>query len=285
MNTATIAQLTLESSLRYALKREEFLIHYQPQVDLKTGRITSVEALLRWQHPSLGLVRPQEFIPIAEETGLIVPIGEWVLRTACAQAAAWQQANLPPIHMVVNLSIRQFKQPQLIETIERILGETGLSARYLGLELTESMLMENEERTVSTLTQLNKLGIQISIDDFGTGYSSLRYLKCFPIHILKIDQSFVREIETNATDAAIVTSIIVLARNLGLRVVAEGVEKRGAAEIFTRPMGVMECRAITSASPFPPKRLEKKLSAPWSRCNWIRRDKAMLSIGASGRFI
>ncbi|MDC4203907.1 MAG: EAL domain-containing protein [Candidatus Manganitrophus sp.] len=263
MNTATIAQLTLESSLRYALKREEFLIHYQPQVDLKTGRITSVEALLRWQHPSLGLVSPQEFIPIAEETGLIVPIGEWVLRTACAQAAAWQKANLPLMHMVVNLSIRQFKQPQLIETVERILGETGLSARHLGLELTESMLMENEERTVATLTQLNKLGIQISIDDFGTGYSSLRYLKCFPIHILKIDQSFVREIETNATDAAIVTSIIALARNLGLRVVAEGVES--AAQLkFLRANGCDGMQGYYFSKPLSSEALEKKLSAPWS---------------------
>ncbi|MCG3112603.1 MAG: EAL domain-containing protein [Candidatus Manganitrophus sp. SB1] len=263
MNTATIAQLTLESSLRYALKREEFLIHYQPQVDLKTGRIASVEALLRWQHPSLGLVSPQEFIPIAEETGLIVPIGEWVLRTACAQAAAWQKANLPLMHMVVNLSIRQFKQPQLIETVERILGETGLSARHLGLELTESMLMENEERTVATLTQLNKLGIQISIDDFGTGYSSLRYLKCFPIHILKIDQSFVREIETNATDAAIVTSIIALARNLGLRVVAEGVES--AAQLkFLRANGCDGMQGYYFSKPLSSEALEKKLSAPWS---------------------
>lgn len=263
MNTATIAQLTLESSLRYALKREEFLIHYQPQVDLKTGRITSVEALLRWQHPSLGLVSPQDFIPIAEETGLIVPIGEWVLRTACAQAAAWQKANLPLMHMVVNLSIRQFKQPQLIETVERILGETGLSARHLGLELTESMLMENEERTVATLTQLNKLGIQISIDDFGTGYSSLRYLKCFPIHILKIDQSFVREIETNATDAAIVTSIIALARNLGLRVVAEGVES--AAQLkFLRANGCDGMQGYYFSKPLSSEAFEKKLSAPWS---------------------
>lgn len=263
MNTATIAQLTLESSLRYALKREEFRIHYQPQVDLKTGCITSVEALLRWQHPSLGLVSPQEFIPIAEETGLIVPIGEWVLRTACAQAAAWQKANLPLMHMVVNLSIRQFKQPQLIETVERILGETGLSPRHLGLELTESMLMENEERTVSVLTELNKLGVQISIDDFGTGYSSLRYLKCFPIHILKIDQSFVREIETNATDAAIVTSIIALARNLGLRVVAEGVES--AAQLkFLRANGCDGMQGYYFSKPLSSEALEKKLSAPWS---------------------
>lgn len=263
MNTATIAQLTLESSLRYALKREEFLIHYQPQVDLKTGQITSVEALLRWQHPSLGLIRPQEFIPIAEETGLIVPIGEWVLRTACAQAAAWQRANLPPIHMVVNLSIRQFKQPQLIETIERILRDTGFGPQYLGLELTESMLMENEERTVSVLTQLNKLGVQISIDDFGTGYSSLRYLKCFPIHILKIDQSFVREIETSATDAAIVISIIMLARNLGLKVVAEGVEKAAQLE-FLRTNGCDGMQGYYFSPPLPAEALERKLSKPWS---------------------
>ena len=263
MQLGAIDRHTLELDLRRAMERHELVLHYQPQVDLKTGRITSVEALLRWQHPSLGLVSPQDFIPIAEETGLIVPIGEWVLRTACAQAAAWQKANLPLMHMVVNLSIRQFKQPQLIETVERILGETGFSARHLGLELTESMLMENEERTVATLTQLNKLGIQISIDDFGTGYSSLRYLKCFPIHILKIDQSFVREIETNATDAAIVTSIIALARNLGLRVVAEGVES--AAQLkFLRANGCDGMQGYYFSKPLSSEALEKKLSAPWS---------------------
>lgn len=263
MNTATIAQLTLESSLRYALKREEFLIHYQPQVDLKSGQIISVEALLRWQHPSLGLIGPQEFIPIAEETGLIVPIGEWVLRTACAQAAVWQKADLPPIRMVVNLSIRQFKQPQLIENVERILRETGLGPERLGLELTESMLMENEERTVSVLSQMNKLGIQISIDDFGTGYSSLRYLKCFPVHILKIDQSFVREIETNPTDAAIVSSIIMLARNLGLKVVAEGVESVAQLE-FLRANGCDGMQGYYFSRPLAAEAFEKKLSAPWS---------------------
>lgn len=263
MNTATIAQLTLESSLRYALKRQEFLIHYQPQVDLKTGQITSVEALLRWQHPSLGLVSPQEFIPIAEETGLIVPLGEWVLRTACAQAAAWQKANLPPIRMVVNLSIRQFKQPQLIETVERVLGETALAPQHLGLELTETMLMENEERTVTILTQLNTLGIQVSIDDFGTGYSSLRYLKCFPIHILKIDQSFVREIETNATDAAIVVSIITLARNLGLRVVAEGVETAAQLQ-FLRANGCDGMQGHYFSKPLTSEDFEKKLQGKWS---------------------
>jgi len=262
MNTATIAQLTLESSLRYALKREEFLIHYQPQVDLETGQITSVEALLRWQHPSLGLIGPQEFIPIAEETGLIVPIGEWVLRTACAQAAAWRKAGLPPIRMVVNLSIRQFKQPQLIENIEQILREAGLGPQHLGLELTESMLMENEERTVSVLAELNKLGIQISIDDFGTGYSCLRYLKCFPIHILKIDQSFVREIETNATDAAIVTSIIMLARNLGLKVVAEGVESAAQLE-FLKANGCDRMQGYYFSKPLTPEALEEKLRTPW----------------------
>jgi diguanylate cyclase (GGDEF)-like protein/PAS domain S-box-containing protein len=263
MNRATISQLKLESSLRYALKRGEFLIHYQPQVNLETGQITSVEALLRWQHPSSGWVDPQEFIPIAEETGLIVPVGEWVLRTACAQAAAWRKAHLPSIQMVVNLSIRQFKQPQLIETIEQILAETDLDPHSLCLELTESMLMENEKRAVARLTQLNKLGVQVSIDDFGTGYSSLRYLKCFPIHILKIDQSFVREIETNATDAAIVTSIIMLARNLGLKVVAEGVENASQLE-FLRANRCDGMQGYYFSKPLSAEALEKKLREKWS---------------------
>lgn len=263
MNKTTIAQLTLESSLRYALKREEFLIHYQPQVDLKTGQIISVEALLRWQHPSLGLICPDEFIPVAEETGLIVPIGEWVLRTACKQTAAWREAGLPPLRTIVNLSIRQFKLQNLIKTVEQILTEAGLGPEHLGLELTESILMENEERTVGVLTELSRLGIQLSIDDFGTGYSSLRYLKCFPIHILKIDQSFVREIATSTTDAAIATSIITLAHSLGLKVVAEGVETAAQVE-FLRTHACDGIQGYYFSKPLPPEALEKRLREKWS---------------------
>ncbi len=218
---------------------------------------------MRWQHPALGLVCPDEFIPIAEETGLIVSIGEWALRAACKQAAAWRESGLPPIRTVVNLSIRQFKLQNLVKTVEQILTESGLSPQQLGLELTESILMENEERTVGVLTELSRLGIQISIDDFGTGYSSLRYLKCFPIHILKIDQSFVREITTNSTDAAIATSIITLAHNLGLKVVAEGVERVEQVEFLQR-QGCDGIQGFYFSKPLPPAELEQMLREKWS---------------------
>jgi EAL domain-containing protein (putative c-di-GMP-specific phosphodiesterase class I) len=211
-------------------------LYYQPQVQLETGQIVGVEALLRWQRADGDVVSPGEFIPLAEETGLIVPLGEWALRTACAQNKAWQNDGLPPLRVSVNLSARQFQQTGLPDVIGGVLAETGLAPHYLELELTESVLMQNTEVTVSSLSKLNAMGIRISVDDFGTGYSSLSYLKRFPIDMLKIDQSFVRDITVDADDAAITTAIIAMAHSLGIQVIAEGVETEAQLQ-FLRMRG------------------------------------------------
>ena len=225
MNASMMHRLQLESSMRWAIERGEFMLHYQPQVDIVTGRIHGTEALIRWHHPELGMVSPARFIPLAEETGMIVEIGEWILRTACAQAKAWESAGVP-MRVAVNLSARQFHQGDLAETIDKILTELDLSPSMLELELTEGILMEDTAQTAATLDRLHRMGMPISIDDFGTGYSSLSYLKRLPIQVLKIDQSFVRDIGTDADDRAIVTAVIALAHSMKLKVVAEGVETR-----------------------------------------------------------
>jgi len=224
MNERALERLRLEGDLRAALEQDQFELHYQPQVDLRSGKIIGVEALIRWNHPEFGMVAPSRFISLAEETGLIVPIGAWVIRTACAQNKAWQRAGRGNLKMAVNLSARQFGQHDLVELIGLALAETKLEPQYLEIELTESMVMADVERAIEVLRKLNALGVQISIDDFGTGYSSLSYLKRFPIDILKIDQSFVRDITIDPDDAAIVASIISLAHSLRLQVIAEGVE-------------------------------------------------------------
>jgi EAL domain-containing protein (putative c-di-GMP-specific phosphodiesterase class I) len=224
MNARTLDRLKLEAGLRHALERNEFVLHYQPQMDISSGEIVGVEALLRWQPPGKPMLAPNNFISIAEETGLIVPIGEWVLRAACAQHVAWKDAGFHAGRMAVNLSARQFKQQELDKTISRILQETGCSAACLELEITESVIMEKPETATETLQKLSNMGVQLSIDDFGTGYSSLSYLKRFPIHSLKIDQSFVRDITTDADDAAIAKAVIALAHSMKLTVIAEGVE-------------------------------------------------------------
>jgi diguanylate cyclase (GGDEF)-like protein/PAS domain S-box-containing protein len=248
MNKTAIQSLSMENNLRRALERNELSLHYQPQVDLHTGCIVGVEALARWLTPDQGWISPAKFIPIAEETGLIGPIGEWVLKVACAQNRAWQEAGIAPIRVVVNLSGRQFKDRQLIKTIREILRETGLSPTYLGVELTESVIMNDAEFTINTLRKLTQMGIQISVDDFGTGYSSLSYLKRFPLHILKIDPSFVREITTHAADAAIATSIIGLAHSLKLKVMAEGVETKNEL-LFLRQLGCDEMQGYYFSKP------------------------------------
>jgi EAL domain-containing protein (putative c-di-GMP-specific phosphodiesterase class I) len=234
MHERALKSLSLENSMRRALEREEFVVHYQPQICATSGNVTGVEALLRWQHPELGMVSPLEFIAIAEATGLIVPLGEWVLETACMQNAAWRSAGLEPVRVGVNLSLRQFQQSNLVENASRILRDSKLEPQFLELEITESSLMDNAELTVETLKRLRRLGIKISIDDFGSGYSSLAYLKNLPVDTLKIDRAFVTDIVADRCDRAIVETIITLARRLGLRTIAEGVETEAHAAVLRR---------------------------------------------------
>lgn len=226
MNAKVVEKLGLENRLRLALKREELILAYQPQMDLKNDRISGLEVLLRWQHPEAGLIPPGSFIRVAEETGLIIPIGEWVLHTACTQAKLWQDAGFPSLRVGVNISSRQFDQPDFIDMVDRVLQQTGFDPRNLELELTESIVMENVPETIMTLTDLKVRGIHLAIDDFGTGYSSLSYLKHFPFDRLKIAQEFVRDISIDPEDAAIVEAITGMAKSLGLEVIAEGVERQ-----------------------------------------------------------
>ena len=224
MNVRAVERQSIEEHLRRALERRELTLHYQPKINLGTAAITGVEALIRWTHPTRGVVPPVQFIPVAEDCGLILPIGAWVLREACAQARAWTAAGMPPITMAVNVSALQLQSDNFLEDLCAILDETGLNPRYLELELTESALMKHAELTASVLSTLREMGVQVAIDDFGTGYSSLSYLRKFPLDALKIDQSFVRQITTIPSEAAIVRAIINMGRSLNLRVVAEGVE-------------------------------------------------------------
>jgi diguanylate cyclase (GGDEF)-like protein len=224
MNAKTTRRLSLEGELRRALERGEFVLHYQPQFDVAQRRITGFEALARWQHPDLGLVPPNDFIPLAEETGLIAPLGEWVLREACTQAKAWHTSGHRDLRMAVNLSSRQFFQENVLESVTRTLDKTHLPPGCLELELTESCVMQNPDEATITLCLLNNMGIRIAIDDFGTGHSSLNHLKRFPINCLKIDRSFVHDVTMNPEDGAIVQAIIAMAHSLKLNVVAEGVE-------------------------------------------------------------
>jgi diguanylate cyclase (GGDEF)-like protein len=234
INQQVSERLYLESRLHQALEREEFCLHYQPRVDLRTGRVTGMEALIRWVRPESGTVSPAEFIPVLEETGLILPVGEWVLRTACGQNKAWQEAGIPPLPVAVNLSARQFQQRDLADILARVLEETGLDPRYLELELTESILMGQSEETLALIRRMETMGVKLMIDDFGTGYSSLSYLSRMPVHALKIDRSFVREITSSPDDAAIARTIIAMAQRLKMRVVAEGVETEGQLAFLSK---------------------------------------------------
>lgn len=226
------AVVVTREELRAALDRREFVIHYQPQVDVASNSVVGVEALVRWEKPGYGLVPPLDFIPLAERTGLIVPIGEWVLRTACLQARALEKSGLPPLGIAVNLSARQFQQQDLAAHIAAALDESGLPPRQLDLEITETHAMQDADFTLSVFHDLQAMGVRISIDDFGTGYSSLGFLKQFPLNTLKIDRSFVKDLARDAKDEAIVSAIIVLAHRLGLDVVAEGVESEAELAIL-----------------------------------------------------
>jgi diguanylate cyclase (GGDEF)-like protein/PAS domain S-box-containing protein len=260
MNTRALERLSLERSLRRAVERDELRLHYQAQYEVRSGRIVGVEALIRWQHPDFGLIPPGRFIGFAEESGLIIEVGKWVLHEACRQARAWQTQGLPPLRMAVNISAAQFRDPDFPGTVLTALRMTGLEARYLEIELTESIIMQDVERATGLLEQLKQLGLELAIDDFGTGYSSLSYLKRFPIDLLKIDQSFVRDITTDKDDAAITSAIIGLTHNLGLRTIAEGVETaeqleflegRGCDEVqgflFSRPLALEECTDLLAS--------------------------------------
>ena len=261
MNARARKQLSMENALHGALDRNQFVLYYQPQVDLAGGGIVGVEALLRWKHPKQGLVAPAEFIPLLEETGLIVPVGEWVLREACAQATAWREAGLPPLRMAVNLSARQLRDGRFADTVAAALADTGMDPDGLELEITESLVMQQVEASLEALRRIHALGVHISMDDFGTGYSSLSHLKLLPIDAVKIDRSFVCDIPDDKNDAAIVQAIIVLAHTLRLNVIAEGVETEaqlaflrthgcGAAQgfLFSRPVPAAELAVLLEAS-------------------------------------
>jgi diguanylate cyclase (GGDEF)-like protein/PAS domain S-box-containing protein len=264
MNSRVAEHLSLETDLRRALERGELLLHYQPQVDLPSGRIVGAEALARWQHPQKGMIAPGRFIPLAEETGLILPLGEWVLQTACTQNKAWRDAGLPPVTMSVNISVRQFMRKDLIESLAKVIEASGLDARQLELEVTESLIMHNAEEFVATLRKLRAIGIKLAIDDFGTGYSSLNYLKQLPVDRLKVDQSFVRDIFKDAGGATIAEAIITLGHSLGLKVIAEGVET-GEQLDFLRHKLCDEFQGYYFSRPLPADKFTALLQAEQRR--------------------
>jgi len=259
LNQKTLERLQIETALRQALARKELFLSYQPQLDLDNGEIIGIEALLRWQHPAQGLVPPEQFIPVAEKTGMIIPIGEFVLRNACIQAKAWQGLGLPPVRIAVNVSARQFRQHDFVDRVEGILRETGLPPDLLELELTESTVMENVQSTIMTLTDLKIRGIRLAIDDFGTGHSSLVYLKHFPIDRIKIAQEFVRDIPKDPDNEAIIGAIIAMAESLNLKVIAEGVERREQLS-FLHDRRCKEMQGFYFAQPMPPDQLAEMLT-------------------------
>jgi diguanylate cyclase (GGDEF)-like protein/PAS domain S-box-containing protein len=250
MNDATLERLNMENELHRAIERNEFLLYYQPKLDAKSREVVGIEALIRWKHPDKGMISPAEFIPLAEESGMIVRIGEWVLNAACRRNRAWRATGLPSFNMSVNLSNRQFGHKDLIETVTRALKDVEMDPNHLELEITESTIMQNPEKSIATLRQFKEMGIRISIDDFGTGYSSLNYLRRIPFDSLKIDRSFVMNINTSQDDAAIVRAIIAMAHSLKLRVIAEGVEKEEQFA-FLRELGCDEVQGYLFSKPLP----------------------------------
>jgi diguanylate cyclase (GGDEF)-like protein len=259
MSATAFERLSMENALRKALTREEFQLHYQPKIELQSNRAIGLEALLRWNHPEMGMVSPADFIPLAEESGLIVPIGEWVLRTVCEQMRSWQNAGMTPLRVAVNLSACQFRQTLFSQLVRRILDETRVSSKWLELELTESVIMDDIQTSSTVLRELKNMGVHISMDDFGTGYSSLSLLKRLPLDTLKIDQSFVRDITNDPDDAAIVDAIVSLAHNLRLRVIAEGVETREQLE-YLRSRGCDEVQGFLYSRSQPAEQIERWLS-------------------------
>jgi diguanylate cyclase (GGDEF)-like protein/PAS domain S-box-containing protein len=250
MNASAFKRLSLENSLRRALERHEFELHYQPQVNIESGQVIGAEALIRWRHPDIGMVSPAEFIPVAEESGLIAAIGDWVMREACRQNRAWQEAGLPDLRVAVNLSARQFRQEQLLREVEAVLRDARLDPKYLELEITEGAVMQHAAESIKTLHAMKEMGLHIAVDDFGTGYSSLSYLRRFPIDLLKIDRSFINEVVQNPDDAAITSTIIAMARSLRLAIVAEGVETVEQLE-FLKRNGCQVVQGYLFSKPLP----------------------------------
>ncbi|HQG64779.1 MAG TPA: EAL domain-containing protein [Smithella sp.] len=263
------ARLAIETNLRYAIERNELYLNYQAQLDFKTDEITGVEALLRWNSKYLGVVTPAQFIPIAEETGLIVPIGRWVLKTACAQNVAWQKQGLPPVSMAVNLSLRQLTDESFLQDIREVLQETGMAPNYLELEITESMVMHNPERLIPILTKIKAMEIRLAIDDFGTGYSSLAQLRNFPIDSIKVDRSFIRNLPQDMDNKAITEAIITMGRSLNLTVVAEGVETK-EQESFLRQKVCDEMQGFYFSKPIEPDQFAVLLR----KSNLLQKDKS-----------
>jgi EAL domain-containing protein (putative c-di-GMP-specific phosphodiesterase class I) len=255
MQVHSARHLKLENALRHALEHDQLRLHYQPQMSLQDGRIIGAEALLRWQHPELGMVSPAEFIPIAESSGQILQIGEWVLRTAVHQMKSWMDTGLGPMIIAVNLSAVQFRHPNLPELVTQILDAAKLPPQFLELELTEGVAMDDPLGAIAVMIDLHERGIRLSIDDFGTGYSSLSYLKRFKVYKLKIDQSFVRDITDDPEDKAIVSAIISLAGSLGLQTIAEGVETEGQLA-FLREQGCNEMQGYHFSKPLPAEQFE-----------------------------
>jgi EAL domain-containing protein (putative c-di-GMP-specific phosphodiesterase class I) len=266
MNERALERQSLENGLRHAMERQEFVLYYQPKMNLQTKAISGVEALIRWHHPQRGLVPPGQFVPIAEECGLIVPIGGWVLREACRQARAWQRAGLSPMCIAINISAVELRDKDFVEGVRAILTETGLAPHYLELELTETFLMQDSQSTATVLQALKEMGVRLALDDFGTGFSSLSHLKRFQMDTLKIDQSFVRNLTTDAGDAGIVSAVISMGKSLHMRVVAEGVETpeqlaflqeqscpEGQGYYFSQPLTVGEFTELLGRSVVEPR--------------------------------
>ncbi|MCX6006822.1 MAG: EAL domain-containing protein, partial [Chloroflexi bacterium] len=251
IQSKAIERLSIETNLRFALERNELFLHYQAKLDFKTGAITGVEALLRWQNPFLGSVTPTQFIPVAEEAGLIVPIGRWVLRTACSQNVAWQRQGLPAVCMAVNLSLKQFTDNNLLDDIGAALKDSGMAPDLLELEITESIVMHNSTHIIDTLSKIKNMGVRLAIDDFGTGYSSLAQIKRFPIDTLKVDRSFIRNIPKDIEDNAITEAIIAMGKTLSLTVIAEGVETQEQMD-FLKKHACDQIQGYYFSRPIPP---------------------------------
>jgi diguanylate cyclase (GGDEF)-like protein len=267
MDAAATQRMGLETDLRQALPRGELLLHYQPQVNLRSGRLVGMEALMRWKSPVDGLRVPSSFIPVAEDSNLIISLGEWALREACRQARAWSEAGYGGLMVAVNLSARQFRDPQLVEKVRRALADSGLEPCWLELEITESAIMGDMERVIGVMSDLKEMGVMLSVDDFGTGYSSLNYLRRFPVDKLKIDQSFVHDIETTESAAAVARAVILFGQSLRLDVIAEGVETEGQARFLHRH-GCHEIQGYLVAPPQPPEEVARMLKRP-PRFSWI----------------